>query len=43
MSLQKLTRDDIKRAQDLVVRIQGISSCQISTDDAGNITEAKDE
>jgi hypothetical protein len=39
MSSQKLTRDEIKRAQELVVRIQGISSCLIVTDEEGIITE----
>jgi hypothetical protein len=39
MSLQRLTRDEIRRAQELVGRIQGISSCQISTDESGEITE----
>jgi hypothetical protein len=39
MTPQQFKPDEIKRAQDLVGRIQGISSCKISTDDAGEITE----
>lgn len=39
MSPQRLTRDEIERAQSLVVRIQGMSSCQISADESGEITE----
>lgn len=36
---QRFSPDEIKRAQDLVCRIIGISSCKISTNDAGEITE----
>lgn len=39
MPTQQLTRDEIRRAQGLVGRIQGISSCQLTTDEAGEITE----
>jgi hypothetical protein len=39
MTLKRLTRDEIRRAQQLVGRIHGISSCQISTDEEGKITE----
>jgi hypothetical protein len=39
MSLQQYKPEDIKRAQDLVGRILGISSCKISTNDVGEITE----
>jgi hypothetical protein len=39
MPSQQVTRDEIRKAQDLVCRIQDISSCQISTDAAGKITE----
>jgi hypothetical protein len=39
MSSQRLTRDEIRRAQELVGRIQGISSCQISVNESGEITE----
>lgn len=39
MPQQQLTRAEIRRAQELVGRIRGVSSCRISTDDAGEITE----
>jgi hypothetical protein len=39
MSQQGLTPEKIERAQDLVSRIRGVSSCQITTDEAGRITE----
>jgi hypothetical protein len=39
MSIHRLTPDEIRKAQDLVGRIQGISSCQISAGDSGEITE----
>jgi len=39
MPAQRLTRDEIRRAQELVGRIRGVSSCQVSTDEAGEITE----
>jgi hypothetical protein len=39
MPQQQLTRAEIRKAQDLVGRIRGVSSCQISTDEAGEITE----
>ena len=39
MSEQHYTPDIIERAEELVSRIQGISSCRISTDETGRITE----
>ena len=39
MSSKRFTPDVIARAEELVGRIQGISSCRITTDDAGEITE----
>ena len=39
MMPQRFNPDEIKRAQDLVSRIVGISSCKISTNEAGEITE----
>jgi len=39
MPQQQLTRAEIRKAQELVGRIRGVSSCQISTDDSGEITE----
>lgn len=39
MSIYRLTPDEIAKAQDLVGRLQGVSSCQISADASGEITE----
>lgn len=39
MPQQQLTRAEIRRAQELIGRIRGVSSCQISTDETGEITE----
>jgi hypothetical protein len=39
MPAQRWTGDEIRRAQELVGRIRGVSSCQVSTDEAGEITE----
>ncbi|MFQ5511776.1 MAG: hypothetical protein ACE5EO_08005 [Candidatus Krumholzibacteriia bacterium] len=39
MTAQRYTPDTIARAEQLVSRIQGISSCRISTDETGEITE----
>ncbi len=39
MPLQQLTRDDVRRAQELVGRIRGVTSCHISTNNSGEITE----
>ena len=39
MTPQQFKPDEIKRAQELVGRILGISSCKISTNEAGEITE----
>ena len=39
MSTQRNTPDTIARAQELIGRIRGISSCRISTDESGEITE----
>ena len=39
MPLQQLTRDDVRRAQELVGRIRGVTSCHISTNSGGEITE----
>ena len=39
MPQQQLTRAEIRRAQELVGRIRGVSSCQISADESGEITE----
>ena len=39
MPLQQLTRDEVRRAQELVGRIRGVTSCHISTNNAGEITE----
>lgn len=39
MSEQRYTPDIIARAEELVSRIQGISSCRISADEVGEITE----
>jgi hypothetical protein len=39
MSEQKYPPDVIERAEALVSRIQGVSSCRISTDETGTITE----
>lgn len=39
MSIQQYKPEEIKQAQDLVGRIMGISSCKISTNEEGEITE----
>jgi hypothetical protein len=39
MSPQKLTKDMVERAEALASRIVGISSCKITTDETGEITE----
>jgi hypothetical protein len=39
MPIYRLTPDEIAKAQDLVGSLQGVSSCQISTDASGEITE----
>jgi len=39
MSEQALTPSQLRRAQETVARIQGVSSCQIVTDGRGEITE----
>jgi hypothetical protein len=39
MSAQRYTPDIIARAEELVSRIKGISSCKISADETGEITE----
>lgn len=39
MPSQQLTPEQVRAAQELVVKVQGISSCQISTDGFGEITE----
>ncbi|MFH1756138.1 MAG: hypothetical protein ABIA59_10610, partial [Candidatus Latescibacterota bacterium] len=39
MSPQKLTPDMVERAEALASRIIGISSCKITTDETGEITE----
>lgn len=39
MPQQQLTRAEIRRAQGLIGRIRGVSSCRVSTDETGEITE----
>lgn len=39
MTDQRYTRDTIARAEQVVTRVRGISSCRISSDEAGEITE----
>jgi len=39
MSLQRLTPEEVKKAQDLVSRVRGVSSCRISTEAGGEVTE----
>jgi len=39
MSAQRLNPDDVSRAQGLVSRLRGISSCRISTGPGGEVTE----
>jgi hypothetical protein len=39
MPAQRLTGDEIGRAQELIGRIRGVSSCVVSTNEAGEITE----
>ncbi len=39
MGAQRLTPDGIIKAQELVTRVRGISSCRISTDGGGEVTE----
>jgi len=39
MAAQRFTPDVIARAEELVSKIQGISSCRIATDETGEITE----
>jgi len=39
MSLKTLTPDEVKKAEETVCRIYGVSSCRISTADTGAITE----
>lgn len=39
MSPQRLTPEEVKRAQELVSRVRGISSCRISVDGGGDVAE----
>ena len=39
MSAHRLTPDEARRAEALVASVQGVASCRIRTDEAGNITE----
>jgi hypothetical protein len=39
MSSQRLTPDEVQKAQELVSRVRGISSCRISTDGEGEVSE----